>query len=162
MLSHDGTLERPLPGADYLYSVREFNETSSSCRHIPFNSKLLAYHNRLYSCKFNFSNVSRHALTMYRPGWPRKYHVTLSISATISQSYSYNSHLHLLLGKHDDERMRLLLIPVNNYSGDRRPAEIKTIPLTWAQAQAELHRLWEEKYGKEDYESSEESDPDLT
>lgn len=96
---------------------------------------------------------------MKQPGWPVKFHVTVSLSVTTSQLYRYDSLKYLLLGSNDDENMRLLLIPVPNYQDgdDRRGVEIKTIPLTWSQARAKLNRLWEEKYGKGDYEPSEES-----
>lgn len=46
--------------------------------------------------------------------------------------------------------MRLLISP--DYPSYGRFAEIKTIPLTWAEAQAELNQLWEERYGNGDYE----------
>ena len=99
---------------------------------------------------------------MYQPGWPEKLHVTVSLSVTTSRSYGYDSLKYLLLGSNDDENMRLLLVPVRDYrdDNDRRGAEIKTIPLTWSQARAKLKRLWEEKYGKGDYEPPEESGPD--
>lgn len=155
MLFNDGTLQDGFPGmftSEYFCNIREFNETSSPCRIIPLVSeKFLAHNGLLYSCEFDFVDSSQLTLVMYHPGWPSKHRVTLPISATVSQSYSHNSDKYLLLGSNDDEDMRLLLIPLRGYD-DRRPAEIKTIPLTWAQARAELNRLWEEEYGNGDYE----------
>lgn len=124
---------------------------------MPFDSwELLAYDGLFYSCK---SLSSQHTLVMYQPGWPGKCCVTLSISVTISQSYADNRRKYLLLGNNDDESMRLLLIPLREYD-DRRPVEVKTIPLTWAQARVELNRLWEEKYGKGEYKPPKDSDSD--
>ena len=144
MLFNHGTLQDyfyDTINADYFYNIKEFDETLSPCRNIPANSEeLLAYDGLLYACKFDFSDLSQVRLVMYQPGWPQKYNVTLAIPATLSQSHRYNSRKYLLLGSDDDEGMRLLLIPVRGYD-DRRPAEIKTIPLTWARARAELNRL---------------------
>lgn len=120
----------------------------------------MAYNGLLYSCQLGFfSDVSQLTLVMYQPGWPEKHVVTLPISAIVPQSHRYHSCKYLLLGSNDDESMRLLLIPVRGYD-DQRHAEMKTIPLTWAQARAELNRLWEQTYGEGDFEPRQDSDPD--
>jgi hypothetical protein len=84
---------------------------------------------------------------MYQPERTTSYRVELSLSnlVTISQLYIIGDELYLLLGKNDDERMRLLLIP--GFSVDKRPVEIKATYLTWREARAKLDRLWDEKYG---------------
>lgn len=53
-----------------------------------------------------------------------------------------NCRLFLILGKTDNEYMHALMVPY-----DHGAPELKTIPLTWAEARAILDRKWEDKYG---------------
>lgn len=50
--------------------------------------------------------------------------------------------LFLILGKTDNDYMHALMVPED----DGAP-ELKTIPLTWAEARAILDRYWEDQYG---------------
>ncbi len=147
--------------------MKDFNETSSPCRYVPhcigedsfFDT--LCYDGRLYYLRIDDHDLWRSSLVMYHPEWGSYYQVELPLSnlVTMSQLYAAGDELYLLLGKNDDERMRLLLIP--SFSVDKHPAEIKPIPLTWREARAELNRLWDEKYGsvkKPDWDKDSESD----
>lgn len=124
---------------------------SSPCQHIPSGSDSLVYDGRLYTCRLDRGDSSQLRLAMYQPGWPEEYHVSLLNLATFPQSHhSYNAKFFLLI-KDDHESMSVLLPPDSKKK--IYYAEIKKIRLTWAQARAELNRLWEEKYGTRDYES---------
>lgn len=56
--------------------------------------------------------------------------------------------LFLILGKTDDVKLRCMIVP-----DDHRPAEIKTLPITWAKAQEMLDQEPEEKYRETNSES---------
>lgn len=157
-----GAIVHNIEGVSFLCRITNFDRTPSLCRYLPcsysFSRHFLAYGGRLYSLQSASVDHSRLTLTMNQPGWPVQHNVHLSNWVIVSQIYKHDVSISLLLGKNDDERMRLLISPWGY--GDRRFAEIKTIPLTWAEAQAELNRLWEKRYGNGDYEPPEESDPD--
>ena len=65
--------------------------------------------------------------------------------AYLSSSYAKGSSVYIILGKTDEDQMHALVIPHN-----REAPELKTIPLTWAEAQAILQRKWEDRYGSFD------------
>lgn len=54
-----------------------------------------------------------------------------------SSSYAYRCQVFLILGRTDDEYLQALLIP-----NDDDAPELKTIPLTWANARAILDQKW--------------------
>ena len=60
-----------------------------------------------------------------------------------SPLYAHRVREFLLLGKTDEEQMQVLLVP-----DDDRPPELKSVPLTWAEARTILDRKWEKEYGR--------------
>lgn len=133
---------------------------SSPCRRFRSNfraggAEILCYNDRFYSLKDDGPNPYPYSFVMYRLGWPKKCHVSLPYPVAISKLFG-TPFLYVLLGDNDDERLRTLAIPASRYI--RHPAEIKTSRLTWGEAQAELNRRWEEKYGDGDYAGTDSSD----
>ena len=73
-------------------------------------------------------------------GWSGvDYRVYLENLAYVSSFYADQCQVFLLLGRTDDDYMHVLLIPKNDCA-----PELKTIPLTWAEARAKLDQKWEE------------------
>ena len=60
-----------------------------------------------------------------------------------SSLYANRGREFLILGKTDEEQMQVLLVPDDNYA-----PELRSVPLTWAEARAILDRKWEKKYGR--------------
>lgn len=64
--------------------------------------------------------------------------------------------LFLILGKTDNDHMHALMVPED----DGAP-ELKTIPLTWAEARAILDEMWEGFWGSVDSDVDPDTNPDL-
>ena len=148
---NDGILGHNASNSVYFYNWKEFNETSSPCRYLECKTTFLTHHGGLYSYHIGMDDTLQPTLVRYQLGWPEKYYVSLLLPANIRQSYIHRGAEHenqssqyLLLGNNDYENMRVLLMPFRERRGDKRSAVIQKIPLKWAQARAELDRLWEE------------------
>ena len=61
----------------------------------------------------------------------------------LSSLYSDRARKFLVLGKTDEDQMHVLLVPDNDCA-----PELKSVPLTWAEARAILDEKWEKKWGK--------------
>ena len=60
-----------------------------------------------------------------------------------SSLYADRARVFLILGKTDEEQMHVLVVPENDCA-----PELKSVPLTWAEARAILDRKWEKEYGR--------------
>lgn len=65
---------------------------------------------------------------------------------SLSSTLASKRKAFLLLGRTDEDQMHVLLVPTFD---NECAAEVKTIPLTWAEARAKLDQMWEEKWGCE-------------
>ena len=68
--------------------------------------------------------------------------VSLGYLVHFSSLYANRCRIFLILGETDNDDMHVLMVPEE----DGAP-EMKTIPLTWAEARAILDRKWEDQYG---------------
>lgn len=99
--------------------------------------------------KLNVDGCSIH-LELALP-WPEFFSTgTLPNLVSLSSSYVDRCKAFLLLGQTDEDEMRILFIPENGCV-----PEVKTIPLTWAEARAILDRKREDQM-REDKRSLEE------
>ncbi len=74
--------------------------------------------------------------------WDAAREVWLPNLAHLSSFHVDRSKVFLLLGRTDEDNMRALIIPDNDFS-----PEVKEIPLTWAKARALLDQKWEDEWG---------------
>lgn len=73
-----------------------------------------------------------------------------------SSLYADRCRIFLILGKTDDDYMHALIVP-----DDDRAPELKTMPLTWAEARAILDRKWKDKYASVRLDSDMNQDMDI-
>lgn len=111
---------------------------TASCRYIQ-QYRSIAVDGAFYRIVVNGQTVQ---LSLSKPEPTRwdiaEYEIRLPNLTHISSLYARQCRVFLLLGRSDQDDMHLLIVPSNGYA-----PELKTIPLSWADARAMLNETWE-------------------
>lgn len=142
----------------YIYKIIQQNIEFSPAPHRHIEQYLIV-DDTLYELRYSSANSVFLSCTKTEPTREDVATKKVGIKDLVhfSSLYTDRCRIFLILGKTDDDYMHALIVP-----DDDRAPELKTIPLTWAEARAILDRKWKDKHGsvESDVDSDTESDLD--